>query len=32
MKKVNNLEIKDFVLGFLLGVSLCMGIYIYGGV
>jgi hypothetical protein len=31
MKKVN-IEIKDFLLGLLLGISLCMGIYIYHGI
>ena len=28
MKKVVNLELKDFLLGFLLGISLSMGIFI----
>jgi hypothetical protein len=31
MKKVN-IEVKDFLLGLLLGISLCMGIYIYHGI
>jgi len=32
VKKISNLELKDFMLGFLLGISLSMGLYIYGGV
>ena len=28
MKKMNNLQTKDFLLGFLLGISLAMGTYI----
>ncbi len=31
MKKLN-IEIKDFLLGLLLGISLCMSIYIYHGI
>jgi hypothetical protein len=31
MKKLN-IEFKDFSLGLLLGISLCMGIYIYHGI
>jgi hypothetical protein len=31
MKKLN-VEIKDFLLGLLLGISICMGIYIYHGI
>jgi hypothetical protein len=30
VKKISNLELKDFMLGFLLGISLSMGLYIYG--
>jgi len=28
MKKVLNLEMKDFLLGFLLGISISMGLFI----
>ena len=28
MKKTLNLEIKDFLLGFLLGISISMGLFI----
>jgi len=32
MKKYLSVDVKDFLLGLLLGISTCMGIYIYHGI